>query len=277
MTGILLALTASIGWGTADFFGGLKSRRMPVLTVLVGTQPAGVVIIGVVVAVRAVEPSGRAFLWGTAAGIGLVIGLLALYRGLALGMMAVVAPITAAAPVVPVVVGIVRGERPNALQFAGMAIALVGVVLASIERESSLAGRRLAVGAGYGIVSAAAFGSTLVTLDSASIEDPYWGTLVMRVAATTLVLLAAAALAQRMPARDQVPALAAIGAADAAATCLFAVATTKGLVSVVSVLASLFPVVVVVWALGYLRERIAATQLVGGSLALAGAAMIAAG
>jgi drug/metabolite transporter (DMT)-like permease len=250
---------------------------MPVVTVLLGMQPAGAVVLGVVVAVRAIEPSGREFLWGSAAGIGLVIGLLTFYRGLALGMMAVVAPITAAAPVIPVVVGIARGERPSSLQVAGMAIALVGVVFASLEPQSALTGRRLAVGAGYGIVAAAAFGSTLVTLDSASNDDPYWGTFVMRVAATLLVLLVAVVRVPRLPERDQVLPLAAIGVTDAAATCLFAVATTKGLVSVVSVLASLFPIVVVLWALAYLRERVAASQMTGGVLALAGAALIAAG
>jgi drug/metabolite transporter (DMT)-like permease len=250
---------------------------MPVVTVLVGMQPAGAILLGVVVAARAIEPSGREFLWGAAAGIGLVIGLLTFYRGLALGMMAVVAPITAAAPVIPVVVGVVRGERPSSLQVAGMAVALVGVVLASLEPESAVTGRRLAVGAGYGIVAAAAFGSTLVTLDSASNDDPYWGTFVMRVAATLLVVVVAAVRVPRLPERDQVVPLAAIGVTDAAATCLFAVATTKGLVSVVSVLASLFPIVVVLWALAYLRERVAAGQLAGGALALAGAALIAAG
>jgi drug/metabolite transporter (DMT)-like permease len=250
---------------------------MPVVTVLVGMQPAGAIVLGAVVAARAIEPSGREFLWGTAAGIGLVIGLLTFYRGLALGMMAVVAPITAAAPVIPVVVGVVRGERPSSLQVAGMAVALVGVVLASLEPESAVTGRRLAVGAGYGIVAAAAFGSTLVTLDSASNDDPYWGTFAMRVAATLLVVLVAAVRVPRLPERDQVLPLAAIGVTDAAATCLFAVATTKGLVSVVSVLASLFPIVVVLWALAYLRERVAASQLTGGALALAGTALIAAG
>jgi drug/metabolite transporter (DMT)-like permease len=207
------------------------------------------------------------------------VALGAFYRGLAIGTMSVVAPISATAAAVPVLVGVIEGERPGALQVAGMAAALAGVILASREpiEEGGAPTNRASIG--LALVAAAGFGTFFVGVDkaSASAEVP-WVMLVQR--GCSLVLLVAAALVARpsLP-RDgaSVAALGVIGLLDLGANGLYALATTHGLLSVVSVLGSLYPAVTVVLARLVLAERIARVQEAGVVLALAGVVAISAG
>ncbi|MGH3023061.1 MAG: EamA family transporter [Gaiellaceae bacterium] len=279
MLGPLLALGASLSWGLGDFLGGLRARRLPLLTVLVVSQAAGLISIALVVAVRGEgAPDGRHLAYAALAGMAGAAGLAALYRGLAVGAMSVVAPLAATAAVVPVVAGLVQGERPSAAQGAGIALALAGVLLAA--REPSAGGGRpgLATGVGLALVAALCFGFLLVALDAASEGDALWATLAMR--ATSVSLLALAALAVRpslaLGERD-LAALVLIGLLDTAGNALFALASTESLLSVVSVLAQLYPVVTVLLARLVLSERIARTQGAGVVAALAGVALITAG
>ncbi len=277
---VLLGLSASLLWGVSDFLGGLRSRGFPLLAVLAVAFPAGAIVIGGVVAVRGDAPPGALpLVYAALAGLGGVAGIAALYRGLAIGSMGVVAPITATAPLIPLVVGLLRGERPGAVRLAGIAIALIGIVLASREPRSVTETKaRVATGAGLALVAGACFGGTLVAIDSASAADPYWATLVLRL--TGCVVVAAALVATRpplAPLAESLTKFAPIGVLDATATMLFAVATTRGLVSVVSVLASLYPLVVVLLARAFLGERLARTQRLGALAALGGVAMISAG
>lgn len=279
MLGPLLALGASLSWGLGDFLGGLRARRLPLLTVLVVSQAAGVASIALVVAVRGEgAPAGRHLAYAALAGLVGAVGLAALYRGLAVGAMSVVAPLAATAAVLPVVAGLARGERPSAAQGAGIALALVGVLLAA--REPSAGGTRsgVATGVGLALVAALCFGLLLVALDAASEGDALWATLAMR--ATSFSLLALAALALRpslaLGERDLV-ALALVGVLDTAGNALFALASTKSLLSVASVLAQLYPVVTVLLARLVLSERIARLQGAGVVAALAGVALITAG
>ncbi len=279
MLGPLLALGASLSWGLGDFLGGLRARRLPLLTVLVVSQAAGVASIALVVAVRGEgAPGGRHLAYAALAGLVGAAGLAALYRGLAVGAMSVVAPLAATAAVVPVVAGLARGERPSAVQGAGIALALVGVLLAA--RDPSAGGTRsgMAAGVGLALVAALCFGLLLVALDAASEGDALWATLAMR--AASFSLLAAAALALRpslaLGERDLV-ALALVGVLDTAGNALFALASTESLLSVASVLAQLYPVVTVLLARLVLSERIARSQGAGVVAALAGVALITAG
>jgi drug/metabolite transporter (DMT)-like permease len=280
---IALALAASLSWGLADFVGGIKSRVLPLLTVMVVSQAVGLAVIAAAVGLRGKgAPDGDFALYaalGAVAGVG---GLAAFYRGLAIGAMAVVAPISATAAGIPVVFGLLTGERPSALQVAGIALAIAGVVLAS--REPPPEGRgagpraRVAAGAGLALVAALGFGSFFVAMDEASRGDALWAILVNRL--TGVGLLAALALAVRprlaLAPADAV-ALAAVGLFDMGANTLYALATTEGLVSVVAVLSSLYPVVVIALAHFVLGERVRPSQQVGVALALAGVAFIAAG
>jgi drug/metabolite transporter (DMT)-like permease len=277
MAAALLALAASAGWGVSDFLGGLKTRRLNVLTVLAVSQPAGLPLLAVVVAGRWAVPGGGWWvLWAVLGGLGAAIGIAALYRGLAVGSMGIVAPITSTAPLIPVTVGLARGERPSALQLGGICIALVGVAFAGWEPGAQGARGRAATGAGLALIAAVFFGSSQVGLEAASNVDPYWATLVLRITSSAAVL---AMVLRRRPAApgSAWPTLALIGLLDTAATVLFAVATTKGLFSVVAVLASLYPVGVAILARVVLGERLTRTQRGGAIAAVCGAAAISAG
>jgi drug/metabolite transporter (DMT)-like permease len=279
MTGPILALAASLSWGVGDFLAGLRSRKLQVLTVLVVSQAAGLTALGALVAVRGEgPPAARYLLYAALAGIAGAVGLAALYRGLAVGSMGVVAPISATAAVIPVVAGLVTGERPSAAQGAGIGLALAGVVLASRERSSDGGGRRVAEGVGLALVAAVSFGLLLVALGAASDADASWATFAMR--STSFTLLAATAVVVRPNlslGRDDLAVLALIGVLDAAGNALFALATTEGLLSVVAVLAQLYPVVTVILARVILGERISRPQQVGVIAAFAGVALITAG
>ena len=208
-----------------------------------------------------------------------VTGLLAFYRGLAIGNMGVVAPISATAAVVPVVVGIATGDRPGAVQVAGIALALTGVVLASREEvvgEGPVP--RTARGAGLAMVSALGFGFFFLCMDKASDGDVAWAMLVNRI--TGVGLLLTATLILRPPMRIRRPditALILIGALDIGANATFALASTKGLVSVVAVLGSLYPLTTVGLAALVLQERPHRLARAGVATALVGVALVAAG
>ena len=217
---------------------------------LVVSQAAGLATIALVVAVRGVgPPDARHLLYGALAGLFGAIGLAALYRGLAVGPMSIVAPISATAAIIPVAFDLVAGERPSSLQAAGIVLALAGVVLASRAPGVGGAGRVSARGVGLAVIAAVAFGLLLVLLGEASDGDPYWGTLAMRGAALSLLLLAALALRPSFALGERdLPVLLLIGVLDTAGNALFAVATTESLLSVAAVLGQLYPVVTVLLA-----------------------------
>jgi drug/metabolite transporter (DMT)-like permease len=191
----------------------------------------------------------------------------------------VVAPVSSLAAAVPVVFGLVTGERPSTLQGVGMAAAIAGVVLASREEGPDGAeGPRVASGVGLALVAAVGFGSFFVLMDQAAETDTLWSLLVNRMTGVSLLVLLAAALRPRLAlAPADFGALAAVGVLDMGANALFAVAATEGLVSLVSVLASLYPVVVIGLAHLVLHERTNPLQLTGAGLALGGVALIVAG
>jgi drug/metabolite transporter (DMT)-like permease len=278
MIAVVLGLSSSLAWGIADFIGGLASRRMPVLTVLAVSQVVGLVLLIAVVGARAEGPPETHHLvvagLSSFAGVG---ALAAFYRGLAIGTMAVVAPISATAAVVPVVAGVATGERPNALQVAGIVLAVSGVMLASRERAEEGSGGGVAAGAGLALLAALGFGFFFVLIDSASEGDVFWALLVNRITGVTMLLGLVAVLRPAGFERSDVRALVAVGAFDVTANVSFAVASTEGLVSVVGVCSSLYPVVTVLLARFILSERVRAVQLAGVALALSGVVAIGAG
>ena len=224
-------------------------------------------------------PSAAAVGWAALAGSAGIIALGAFYRGLAIGTMSVVAPISATAAAVPVLVGVAEGERPGTLQVAGMVAALAGVILASREpiEEGGAPTNRASIG--LALVAAAGFGTFFVGIDKASATAEVPWVIVVQRGCSLVLLLAAALVARPSLPRDRtsVAALGVIGLLDLGANGLYALATTKGLLSVVSVLGSLYPAVTVVLARLVLAERIARIQEVGVVLALAGVVAISAG
>src|SRR3954470_14509955 len=139
MAAIALGLSSSLAWGFADFFGGIQSRRRPLLAVLVVTLTAGffLTVLGVVLHGEG-PPAGVGWIaWALASSLFGIGGLACFYRGLATGNMGVVAPISSAAAVIPLAVGLAEGERPSGVQYAGVALAIAGVVLASREESAT--------------------------------------------------------------------------------------------------------------------------------------------
>ena len=277
MAAILLALGASLSYGFGDFLGGLASRSTHVLKVLALSQPFGAALV-VVWVIFADDPflGAGATLAAIGAGLGGVAGLAALYRGMAIGAMGVVAPISSMAAAIPFTVGIARGERPSALQFVGAVVALGGLGLVSRTKEE-LKGR-IAAGVGLALLAAVGFGFYFVLLDVAADDSASWAVLVARVSSSSLAVGAAllAGVSFGLPRRLLLPVLG-VGLCDVGANVLFAVATTRGLVSVVSVLTSLYPAVTVILAAVLLRERVSGIQLVGAAAVLAGAALLTVG
>ena len=280
MAAIALALASSVSWGVGDFLGGLKSRALPLLNVLVASQVTGLVLVGIYVVVRGESAPGDAFVvFAALAALAGVTGLAAFYRGLAVGNMSVVAPISACSAVVPLVVGVATGDRPDGLQSLGLGLALVGVVLASREEIAGEVGiRRTARGAGLAMVSALGFGFFFLAFDRASDSDVAWAMLVNRATGVTLLALAAAVVRPPLAVgRKDVPLLVAIGAFDVGANAMFGLAATKGLVSLVSVVGSLYPLTTVALAAVVLQERPHRLAQVGVATALLGVGLIAAG
>jgi drug/metabolite transporter (DMT)-like permease len=281
MLAVALALGASLSWGVCDFLAGLKSRTYHVLGVVAFSQAFGFVLVAVLlVATRPALPEPRDIAFAVGAGLAVALCLSCLYRGMAIGAMGVVTPIAATAAAIPVAVGLARGERPSALQAAGIAAALTGVVLAAREPGAGAAlGRaRLAAGVGLALAAAVCGGLFLALMDEATQGGFLFAVFFARVA--TLGVCAVALAAARPPlalGRRELGLLGVIGLLDATGVVLFARATTEGLISVVSVLASLYPVATIALAAALLGERIGIVQRAGAGLALGGAALIAAG
>jgi len=273
LTPLLLALGASLAWGLGDFVGPLLSRAVGILRVLLWAQVGGVAAISVAVAIRGEGPRGWAVLYAVVASLGGSLGLFAYYRGMQLGAMSVVAPIAGVSAVIPVVFGIATGDSPRTGQLAGIACALVGVGLASIEHDQGQ--RRIAAGVGLALFAALGFGFYFPWMHAAGKVDFWWASLVFRV--TALMVVAAVVAAQRpaLALRPRHIAIAfAAGIGDTVGNALFAASSGHGLVSLTAVLASLYPVVTVMLAAAVLHEHVAPFQKVGIVLTLTGVVLI---
>jgi len=275
---IFLALASAATWGLADFSGGMVSRRLPTITVTVISQSAGFIALLVVLAARGGGIDGRSFWLGLLAGIGGGTGLAAFYKALSLGTMSIVSPVVACGAVVPFAISLATGERPSHLALGGAAVALVGAVLASVEEHRSGVPER-ARAIMLALVAAVALGLFVYFLGLGSRQGDALTTLVgARVGSLSFLLLLAAG--RRAPLRLELRSLgmvAAVGLCDVAANALFALASGRGLLAIVSVLGSLYPVMTVLLAHIVLGERLTPLQIAGVGIALAGVAAVSAG
>jgi Predicted membrane protein len=273
----LLALLSSACWGTSDFFAGLKARTMSPPAVVAVTQSVALVALSAILLVRntGLSPSftGNAPLWSIAAGVSGAAGLIFFYTALASGTMGVVAPISSLGALVPVLLGMITGEQPSASAWVGMAVAVAGAALASgPELSGALPARPVILAA----LAAACFGTALFCIDRGArfaVLETLW---TMRL--TSVVLFLVAGLVVRSAGGTRVhdlPVLAVIGLGDVTANALFAVSSSRGLVSVASVLGSLYPVATVFWARLLLGERLRRIQAFGVVLTLLGVVAIA--
>ena len=279
MLPVLLSLAASSCWGVADFLGGLQSKRVPIAVVLCVVEGAGLVgVLAIIAATGEPFPGTRAAILAVVAGIGGVIALGCFYRALAIGTMSIVAPISATGVALPVVVGLATGDRLSTVVAVGLAVTFVGVLLASREQhddaERAAAGK---LSVALALVAAVGFGSYFVMSDAAADDSVLWLLALSRIVPVPALALFALARGMRPPTRRIAGTLVVAGTLDCSATALYAVANTKGALSIVSVVGSLYPVMTLILARAVLGERIRPLQQAGVAAALAGVAMIAAG
>ena len=279
MIAVLLSLAASSCWGVADFLGGLQSKRVPVAVVLCVVEGAGLaVVLAIILATDEPFPGSRAAILSVVAGIGGVIALGCFYKALAIGTMSIVAPISATGVTLPVVVGIATGDRLSTIVAVGLAVTFAGVLLASREQHDD-AGRAAAgkLSIALALVAAVGFGSYFVMSDAAADDSVLWLLVLSRSIPVPALALFAWTRGMRAPTGRAAGTLVVAGTLDCGATALYAVANTKGALSIVSVVGSLYPVMTLILARAVLGERIRRVQQVGVVAALAGVAMIAAG
>jgi drug/metabolite transporter (DMT)-like permease len=277
---IALSLCAAACWGLADFFAGLKSRGISVLTVLLWVEGTGlVVVLSIIVISGEALPDSRTLLYAVIAGAAGIAALGAFYYALSIGTMSIVAPISSTGVILPVIVGLATGDTLQAVVAAGLVVTGCGVLLASREEVTELehgGPNRKAIL--LALVTAVGFGLYFTFADVAADGSVLWLLAMGRLVALPWVL----ALARRggrgvvPPARDRMQ-LVAIGVADLGATALYGLATTHGALSIVVVIGSLYPVVTVLLARGILKERIGRIQLAGVLLAFLGVALVSAG
>jgi drug/metabolite transporter (DMT)-like permease len=272
----LLALGASASWGVGDFLGGVKSRTLHPLAIMVVSQSVGLSVLAVWVAARATAPPGASVAWAPLSALFGTVALAAFYRGMSVGAVTIVAPIAGAGAVIPVVVGLATGDHPSAAQGAGFGAAVVGVVLSSWDRAPGRS--RWASGAGFGVVAMLGFGFYFVFLHLASSDDYLWPAFLFRVSSVSLVLVALLVSRPSLgPVAGAWLTLGVIGVLDTGGNTLYAASSLHGSVSVTAVLASLYPVVTVLLARYHLRERVHRVQELGIGLTIAGIVLVSAG
>ena len=278
MLAAALALGASVAWGIGDFLGGLKSRTLSPLAVLAVAQPVGLAMLLIASSIRWEPFPGRTVLWAAPAAVLGTLGLIAFYRGMAAGSISLVAPIAATGALIPVAFGLATGERPSELQFFGIALAVGGAVVTSYERGTGSRQPRVAAGVGWALLAAVGFGGYFIPMHAAAQADFLWAALVFRICSNTLVLTAVLAVRPTLSRSPrELATIACIGLADTGGNVLFAAAASQGLVSIVSVLGSLYPVVTVMLARIYLRERVGRVQEAGAAATLTGIVAVSAG
>lgn len=285
--GIVLGLAAAMVYGAADFVGGLVSRRTNVLAVVLFSQLWGTAPLLVAVPFFGATISGEDLAWGAAAGIAGAAGVVFLYRGLSLGRMTVVAPTTAVeAAIIPVMFGLLGGERPTTLALTGVAVALPAVALVSSSPRGApgdAAGggggeSRLPPGLPEALVAGLAFGLFFISLERTGAGSGLWPLVAAR--ATAMVAVGAGALLTRRslrPSPGTAAGIATAGGLDVLANILYLLASRQGLLSLVAVLTSLYPASTVLLARVVLRERLWRVQAAGLFLAAVGVALIALG
>ena len=262
MLAVSLALNACLNWGISGFLAGIKSRIIPVLTLLFFSSMASLGMFLVVMGVRG-EPLPTAprlmyAVLGGAFGIG---GLYCLYRGLAVGAISIVVPVSSLCALLPVLAGFAIGEVLNPIQVFGMLLAIGGGVMASLEKNTDANERRFAAGLLPALGAALGFGAFFVVMDFAGSVDPLWAAMVSRFSFFLFLI----------------PAVFAIGILDGTAVFAYTVATTKGLLSLVSVISALYPAVSVILAAFVLKEQLRGLQFFGVVLAIMGVTLISAG
>lgn len=271
----LLALASSFVWGTADFFGGVLSKKRSPLAVVLVMQVFGLGFVSIWATIIGAWGVGSYWIGGMAAGVSGLLGLVSFYAALAAGTMGVVAPIAALGVVIPLSYGLLQGEQPSALQWMGILVAIIGIMAASGPELSGDVSPRPLLLAG---AAAAFFGIALAFMASGAEENPTMTIVAMRVMQVGIaIVMFIKWRGFGGITREDLPTVAFIGLCDVAANVLFAIAAGIGPISIVAVLGSLPPIATATLSAIILKERLTAVQYVGVVLAIGGVVAINAG
>jgi drug/metabolite transporter (DMT)-like permease len=274
----VLAVLSSITYGAADFLGGLATRRSAVLAVVVSSQLTGLALVLLALPfLPQTTPTNLDFAWGAASGLAGGVGLALLYRGLAIGVMSVVAPVTAVcAVIIPVVAGLAFGERPSAVASAGMVLATFAIVLVSQSEE--FGARKRSQGVPIAIASGIAIGIFLVCLERTEPSAGLWPLVAARIVSVGIFAAAGVIRRQRLvPPRHALAIALAGGALDMVANILYLLAVRQGALSIVATLTSLYPASTIVLARLVLHERLRFVQQAGVACAALAIVLIVSG
>lgn len=276
---VALGVLVALGFGSADFLGGFTSQRLHTVTVLLVSQSCGLAAaVVLVVTLRDAAPDAHVFVLSAIAGVVGIAALWLLFRGLAVGRMSVVAPLSAVGSgVLPMAWGLLRGEHPTVLALAGVALALIAVVIIGRGAEHDAVpsvppAQELALGIGSGI----GFGVVLILFSESAADSGMWPLLIAR--CVSVPLLAALAFVLGRPARvpaPQLPPVAGAGLFDVGANAMLLLAVRRGLLSLVAPVAALYPATTVLLARVVLHERIGRQRAGGLVLGLVGLVLIA--
>lgn len=287
MTAYVLAIGSAVLYGAADFTGGLTSRRAGTIPVVALSQASGLVLLGLLLPVLPhASPSRPDLLWGAAAGLTGGIGVALLYRALAIGTMAVVAPTTAVCAVtIPVAAAFLLGERPVPVALAGIALGIVSIVLVSQQRSptqpehhGAVSPPRLPRGVGTALASGVAIGLFFLSLAQTRSEAGMWPLVVARLVSVTFFGVAAVTGGRSLRMPVGVATLVVVaGVLDMLANALYMLAARQGPLSIVVTLSSLYPASTVLLARVVLRERLNPLQITGVACALTAVVLIVGG
>lgn len=273
---VILALLSSLVWGLSDFLGGTLSKKRKAMAVIGGSQSFGLLFVSLIsIAAGVWTWNETVWMYGAIAGAMGFLGLVGFYTALATGQMGIVAPISSLSAVVPVTIGLWQGERPTSMQLAGIAVALIGVILASGPELNGKVDPRPVL---LALFAAVTFGFCVYFMAIGARINPTMTVTAMRTIQVTIAILLLLTIRNfgGLVKRD-VPMLATIGASDAGANVLYTFAASLGLLSVVSVLGSLYPIVTVLLAWWIHKERLMRIQYLGIAITFGGVALLAMG
>ncbi|MFW6363740.1 MAG: EamA family transporter [Spirochaeta sp.] len=275
--GIFFAGLSALLYGTADFSGGLASRRSPVIGVLVISQ-----ILGLIIALIAAPLLGWTrvtppdLLWGAAAGLTGAFGLAYLYKGLAEGFVAIVAPLAAViGAAVPVLGGVLLGEMPGVTGWIGIAVSTPAIFLLAYEPGAHLERTRMLTSMYCGAIAGIAFGAFFILISRPAEASGFWPIVSSRTASVVVVSILARLQGRSIRiARESIPAVAVTGSFDTAANIAFVISARLELLPIVSIISSLCPGPTVLLGRFVLGEYLTANRIAGLVLALFGVAML---
>jgi drug/metabolite transporter (DMT)-like permease len=293
MLAVFLALAAAVSFGGSDYVAGLAARRagLVVSVTVMAEVVKAVLVVSIVPFVSSQLPSGPSLAWGAVAGVSGGIGEMTLYAGLRQAAFSVASSVSAVvAAAFSVLAGLLLGERPGALQFAGIALAVPAIVAVSVRGPGAEPTGSCGVGRGpdatarhtagvlWGLIAGAGFGLSLTALNRAGSATDLWPLVVAELAALATVACTAAVIGEfRLPPAATRWLAVVSGILGTAGIFCFFLATHRGLLAITAVIYSLFPAVTIVLARILSRERLTVIRMIGLILAAASVALIAAG